>query len=280
MGANSKIQWCDHTFNPWVGCQKVSPGCVNCYAAENTFVRIQRNEGRELWGNEARSERHVTSGANWHKPLAWDRAAEAKGERARVFCASLADVFEHRDELWEPRDRLWALIAETPWLDWQLLTKRPENVLDMVPGSWLDAFPPNVWLGTSVENQAMANERIPHLLRTPARVRFLSCEPLVGPVHLGRVPAWDSFVMYGAGLHWVIIGGESGPNARPMDVAWARSLVQQCQRAGMPAFMKQLGRYPCNTTGAYYDLNDPKGGNMAEWPEDLRVREMPETTEE
>lgn len=221
MGQNSKIQWCHHTFNPWIGCQKVSAECEHCYAEGETFVRIQRSRGRELWGNRLRSERHVTSDANWRKPIAWNRAAEQVGERHRVFCASLADVFEARDNLDEPRARLFALIEATPALDWLLLTKRPENVMEMVPSSWRTGFPPQVWLGTSCGTQAAADERIPHLLRTPAAVRFLSCEPLLGPVDLTRPAPGEVDAAFAAGfgasyapslldgIHWVIIGGES-----------------------------------------------------------------------
>lgn len=306
MGRDSKIQWCHHTFNPWIGCQRVSEECTHCYAAESTFVRVQRSEGRELWGNELRSERHVTSDANWRKPLAWNRAAEDAGERHRVFCASLADVFEDRDDLMEPRARLFVLIEETPALDWLLLTKRPELVMEMVPESWRDGFPPQVWLGTSTGTQERANERVPHLLRCPAAVRFLSCEPLLGPVdltgylqlteetgdpehreqHGWGYDRWSGgFIGPGAsdptydpqpGIHWVIAGGESGTNARPCNIAWVRSLVEQCQAAGVPVFTKQLGATPVEHGSWPVMLYDPKGGDPSEWPEDLRVREFPE----
>lgn len=302
MGRDSKIQWCHHTFNPWVGCQRVSEECANCYAAESTFVRIQRKEGRELWGNELRSERHVTSEANWRKPLAWNRAAEEAGERHRVFCASLADVFEDRDELQGPRARLFRLIEETPALDWLLLTKRPDSVMAMVPEGWREGFPPNVWLGTSTGTQAAADERIRELLRCPAAVRFLSCEPLLEPVdltdmvidrevgeqHLDALSYHahpdDDPDFSGATIDWVIIGGESGPQARPCDVAWIRSLVKQCREAGVAAFVKQLGARPGDSrTGVVkwypWNLSDSKGGDPNEWPEDLRVREFPEPAE-
>lgn len=306
MGENSKIQWCHHSFNPWIGCQKVSAECDKCYASDNTFVRIQRKAGRELWGNQIRSERHVTAEANWRKPLAWNAAAIEAGERHRVFCASLADVFEDRDELQEPRERLFRLIMDTPGLDWLLLTKRPENVMRMVPESWRGGFPGQVWLGTSAGTQAAADERIPHLLRCPAAVRFLSCEPLLGPVGLGRIRtadftfvnaltgAWDIASRVGGTgdprIHWVIAGGESGPGARPCDVAWLRSLRDQCAAAGVPYFLKQLGAVPTATEHLFdwpahvrYEvdhetirLRDRKGGDPSEWHEDLRVREFPE----
>lgn len=342
MGENSKIQWCHHSFNPWIGCQKVSAECDKCYASDNTFVRIQRKAGRELWGNQIRSERHITAEANWRKPLAWNAAAIEAGERHRVFCASLADVFEDRDELHEPRERLFQLIMDTPGLDWLLLTKRPENVMRMVPESWRGGFPGQVWLGTSAGTQAAADDRIPHLLRCPAAVRFLSCEPLLGAVkvlgHLmdgpnpgrclncgkghgftrcpnyGRIVRTDDewgcteFRRAQFAIGWVIAGGESGPGARPCDVAWLRSLRDQCQAAAVPFFLKQLGAdpyfevlrddspsappearsgrwpgkldwkehggpYPRGSAGPI--LRDRKGGDPLEWPEDLRVREFP-----
>lgn len=298
MGENSNIQWTDHTFNPWIGCQRVSPGCVNCYAENETYVRVQRSAGRELWG--PKGERHVTSEANWRKPLAWNRAAEKRGTPAKVFCASLADVFEDRPELVAPRTRLFLLIQNTPWLRWQLLTKRPENVLPLVPEDWQEDFPSNVWMGTTVEDQQRADERIPHLLQVPASVRFLSCEPLLGPVDL-RPFDWllprnpDPFPLDGRyripAISWVIVGGESGPDARPFDLQWARVVVRRCQDAGVAVFVKQLGARPfsavdritypgnpCNPQGFSRFLNDRKGGDWSEWPDDLLVREFPEVS--
>lgn len=198
MGENSKIEWTDHTFNPWVGCQRVSPGCEHCYA-EAYARRVGHGSTKPaLWGPAA--DRRVTSDANWRQPIKWDRDAAREGVRRRVFCASLADVFEDRPELTEPRARLYALIDATPHLDWLLLTKRPENAARLWTvasagdhGSRHMALPtarevwrPNVWLGTTVEDQRRADERIPHLLAVPAAVRFLSCEPLLGPVSLAR----------------------------------------------------------------------------------------------
>jgi protein gp37 len=209
----------------------------------------------------------------------------------------MADVFEPLPALAKPRERLWDLMAETPWLDWQLLTKRPEEVAGMVP--WGEDWPANVWLGTSVENQEWADKRIPILLSLPAKVRFLSCEPLVGEVDLEMCdwtpPSLEGF----SGTHnpltgewwpavgdpdeeyrnrlteqpqvnWVIVGGESGPHARRMDLAWAQRLVDQCDCAEVPCFVKQLG-------AAYRQPKDSHGADMAYWPESLRVRQMPES---
>jgi len=278
----SKIAWTDHTFNPWIGCAKVSDGCAHCYAEVDTFARRSRAAGLELWG--PRAARHVTSLANWAKPLAWDRAARAAGVRHRVFCASLADVFEDRPELADERARLFALIRETQDLDWLLLTKRPENIVRLWAAARADveaAQPeglvpktlPNLWLGTTAENQATAETRVPELLRAPAVVRFVSAEPLLGPLILDP---WMP-VTIGPGkpaVDWVIVGGESGPRARPFDMTWARWLRSQCVNAGAAFFMKQAGARPY-LPGFASSLRDPKGGDPEEWPADLRVREWP-----
>src|SRR5690348_736847 len=192
MGEGTKIQWTDHSFNPWWGCTRVSPGCEHCYA--EAFAK-RTGLG---WGVAA--ERRFFGDKHWNEPRRWNAAAEKEGRRHRVFCASMADVFEDRPELAPWRERLWDLIDETPWLDWQLLTKRPENVNRLVTPAWhTGAWPENVWLGTTVEDQRRAEERIPELLNCAAKVRFLSCEPLLGPVDLDL-----------DGIQWVIVGGESG----------------------------------------------------------------------
>lgn len=243
MAENSNIEWTDHTFNPWIGCQKVSPGCDHCYAE----ARDRRFTGGALWGPHA--PRRRTSQANWRAPLRWNRAAAKAGKRARVFCASLADVFDnHASIQQEWRDDLWTLIYRTPHLDWLLLTKRPQNIARYMPpavengGIW-----PNVWLGTTVENQTEADRRIPHLLAVPARVRFLSCEPLLGPVdlrpYLGAKFLHQRYGLGAGALSWVICGGESGPGARPMHPDWARSLRDQCQAAGVAFHFKQWGEW-------------------------------------
>lgn len=315
MAKDSGIQWTHHTFNPWWGCARVSPGCEHCYA--ETFAK---RTGHKVWG--VQSPRRMFGDKHWNEPLAWDRAAAKAGERHRVFCASMADVFEDREELHEPRARLWRLIGDTPSLDWLLLTKRPENADRLARAAALHAWDgggpdrptwlPNVWLGTTVEDQKRADERIPHLLDVPAKVRFLSCEPLLESVNISQGIHCD-----GCGyskvdkaeqmdhhlcarpsglLDWVIIGGESGPGARPFDVSWARSLVRQCRAAGVAPFVKQMGSHPIwngiagpgehwpdhvettSTSGHGWRvrLQDGHGGDMAEWPEDLRVREFPE----
>jgi protein gp37 len=172
-----------YTFNPWIGCAKVSPGCANCYAE----TLMDKRMGRVQWG--VNGTRVHTSDSNWKKPYQWNRKAQEEGVRKRIFCASLADVFEDRPELVPWRADLFAMIDATPNLDWLLLTKRPENIKRLWPFGWYEdkggPFTwPNVWIGTSVENQEQADKRIPHLLSIPASVRFLSMEPLLGPVDL------------------------------------------------------------------------------------------------
>lgn len=258
MTENTKIEWADHTFNPWVGCQKVGPGCDNCYAEG-----WAKRSGLVQWGPGA--ERRVTTDATWAKPRKWNAQAEASGTRARVFCASLADVFDNAVPPFF-RKLLWSLIRETPHLDWLLLTKRPGNIADMLPPDWGPVGWPNVWLGCTVVNQAEADRDIPKLLAVPARVHFLSMEPLLGPVRLPWADANDelsvpdkdgrehlipaSFVervfndTFGIPqIDWVITGGESGSKARPMHPDWARSLRDQCQAAGVAFFFKQWGEW-------------------------------------
>jgi protein gp37 len=275
--ARSNIEWTDYTFNPWIGCTKVSNGCKHCYAETLMDERYKKVQ----WG--PKGVRLRTSPTYWRQPFKWNREAEAKRERARVFCASLADVFEGPETMpegsWpvvlEARNELWDLIHNTPWLDWQILTKRPENV-----NPWLKSLlgpqtpPPNMWIGTSVEDQKEADDRIPHLLKCPAVVRFLSCEPLLGPVKVnfgywwregcGRHGVTDEMIpslgrracqldidcLYcnqlpgtDQRIHWLISGGESGKNARPAHPDWFRSLRDQCQAAGVPYFFKQWGEW-------------------------------------
>lgn len=177
MGENTAITWAHHTFNPWWGCFKISPGCTNCYAAA-----FDKRVGGDHW--KALGDRRFFGDDHWSKPLRWDAAAARAGERHRVFCASMADVFEDRGDLVEHRTRLWRMINETPHLDWLLLTKRPENFLSFLPWT-ADGRPwSNVWLGVTAEDQEHADQRIPLLLRVPAAIRFVSYEPALGPLNL------------------------------------------------------------------------------------------------
>lgn len=423
MSENTNIEWCTHTFNAWWGCTKVHTGCANCYA-EATDARW----GGDHWGKDA-SRRMILG--EWGKPAKWNREAEAAGTPATVFASSMCDVFEAFDgavvnqqdqrlyierpgrlinaeiarnlitttDTGDPvtlaylRSKLWPIIESTPWLRWLLLTKRPENIMGMVPESWREAWPAHVWTGTSPVNQKTADECIPHLLKVPGK-HFLSVEPMVGPVNVSGWPdegidytpdsfdasawpgwvssrvllelrrfwtdghrsiknywenaksnrapafgaimgmtarqwlcaadspeavvrgrfvhAWNNMgrlisdrgeyvVAFGRGrdyshrflgadgqyrhkINWVICGGESGAGKtiRPFDLAWARSLRDQCRAAGVPFFMKQLGAKPCNLPLHIGDgsgrggLLNKKGGDPAEWPEDLRVRQFPD----
>lgn len=244
MAENSGIEWTTHTFNPWAGCTKVSPACDHCYAES-----WAKRSGHVEWGPKGNRRRTKT----WGNPVKWNRQAGETGERPRVFCASLADVFDnHRSILPEWRRDLWRLIRETPNLDWLLLTKRPQNIEKMLPDDWSDGYP-NVWLGTTVENQTEADRRIPHLLSVPAVIHFLSMEPLLGPVDIGiglgctcdsEERCFGTCPYYRSGvnprqLSWVIVGGESGHQHRPTDPDWFRGLRDQCSAAGVPFLFKQ-----------------------------------------
>lgn len=261
MGADSEISWTRHTFNPWIGCARVSEGCRFCYA-EAQSNRWKRAE----WGVD--KQRVMTSDAYWKQPFKWDAAALAALERHRVFCASLADVFDAHPGVVEQRARLWPLIAGTVNLDWLLLTKRPENVMAMLPADWGAGYP-NAWLGTTVEDERVV-ARIDALRAIPAAVRFLSVEPMIGPLELrGRLD----------GIDWVIVGGESGNGARALDIAWIRDVIGVCRKAGVAVHVKQLGAmYNRNTSDGRLFRGDPKGGDINRWPEDLRIREYPAVT--
>jgi protein gp37 len=227
LGKSTAIEWTDHTFNPWWGCTKVSPACDHCYAEA-----WDKRTGGDHWGPHA--YRRTFGDKHWEEPLRWDRAAAEAGTRRRVFCASMADVFDNA----APENalgRLWRLIRSTPWLDWQLLTKRPQNVRKMLPSDWGEGYT-NVWLGTTTENQQEAERRVVHLNLIEARVRFLSCEPLLGRISLRQ--DWLN-----GKLHWIIAGGESGPKARPSNPEWFRSLRDQCAAAGVAFHFKQWGTW-------------------------------------
>ena len=320
MGDKSKIQWTDATWNPTRGCSLVSPGCTNCYAMAiahrfsgegKPYEGLTRKSGgRGVWTGDVRLVPEVLD-----KPVRWRKPR-------RIFVDSMSDLF-HPDVPDDYIAAVFGVMAIGWWHTYQILTKRPERMaafLNATPKrGWLSetvsaaaitqpriaevkpltgarmqgiagrGWPlPNVWLGTSVEDQQRADERIPHLLRTPAAVRFLSCEPLLGQVDLipylappnpDPLPIDGDFRIAGD-LHWVIIGGESGQNARACEVAWVRSIRDQCRAAGVPVFVKQLGACPTmhegdDTYSPYLDLLDSHGGDPEEWEEDLRVREFP-----
>jgi protein gp37 len=318
MAENSNIQWTDATWNPTSGCTKVSPGCTHCYIERTPPMRMA---GRKFVAGTIPLQLHEGRLA---VPLRWRKPR-------RVFVNSMSDLF-HEDVPDDFLDRVFAVMALAPRHTFQVLTKRAERMAAYLNRRWMSnggwhrdevvrlranerlgehptnrpegwAWPlPNVHLGVSVEDQQRADERIPHLLRTPAAVRFLSCEPLLGPIEFSDVSRRsDAVRQLGkralAGIHWVIVGGESGHGARPCDLAWVRSLVRQCAAASVPCFVKQLGTRPILAEGRppagrnprvhpedvpgvgpafVCHLRDPKGGSPDEWPEDLRVRQFPE----
>lgn len=233
MAKDSKIEWTHHTFNPWWGCTKVSPGCKYCYA-ETWANRV----GQKVWGPSAR--RRDLSDAYWQQPIAWNKEALRSGTRKRVFCASMADVFENRRELDSKRERLWTLIQDTPALDWLLLTKRPHNVRVLTP--YGDCWPKNVWLGATAENQKWLDKRMHDLSTSSAKVLFLSCEPLLGPLDFSQ---WVKKAKSGEGrmIDWVIAGGESGHHARPPNPEWFTSIRDQCVDASVHFHFKQWGNW-------------------------------------
>jgi protein gp37 len=278
LAETTEISWTHSTFNPWYGCTKVSPGCDHCYAEHLMDKRFHKVK----WGAGEPRKRSET----WDQPLLWNRKAAASGKPWRVFCASLADVFDNEvPEEW--RQDLYALIGKTPHLTWMLLTKRIGNAPRI-------RWPKNVWIGATMINQEEYDRDKAKLLATDAHVRFISAEPLLGPIKLGDA----------RGLDWVIVGGESGANARIFDPSWARSIRDQCATAGIACFVKQLGRspqevaYPGNVTDTeasrwmadgwsriweantshwrrFYRLKDRSGATPEEWPADLRVQQFP-----
>lgn len=259
MAEVSKIEWTDSTFNPWIGCTKIAPACDHCYAAD-----MAKRYGWVEWGNAPRKR---TSAALWRNPMKWQRGAEAffaeHGRRRRVFCASLADVFDNQVPT-EWRDDLWRVIEATPDLDWLLLTKRPQNIEKMLPiAPFWDGIKGHVWLGTTIEDQKHASQNVPFLLKHDAAVRFVSVEPMLGPIdlrhvwpdHTADLNAFTGEARHLLGmsghlhpLNWVIAGGESGPQARPSDPAWFKSLRDQCKAAGVPFLFKQWGEFAPDLT--------------------------------
>lgn len=297
MSENTKIEWATHTWNPWYGCTKVSPGCAHCYAEslmDTRFKRVKWGPGNPRVMNK-----------DWSKPRAWEKRASRPVimnfsqcddagnpacfyDRPRIF-PSLCDWLDPEVPVAWLAEFL-DLVRTTPHLDWLLLTKRPGLWYDRIRssidnyvnhpsiqirfpllGPWMNSwtsdrqFPPNVWIGTSVEDQDRADERIPAMLRIPAAKRFVSAEPLLGPINLPL-----------EGIDWLIIGGESGPKARPCHLDWVRGLIAQCQDARVPVFVKQIGAFPI-TSGLYLPwlIRNRKGSEPTEWPHDLRVREFP-----
>ncbi len=234
MSDKTAISWTEHTWNPWRGCQKISPGCKNCYMYTAQLKRARQTRDTETW-DPFRIIRTTT----WRDPLRWQRAAAAAGRTERVFTCSWSDFFIEAADGWRPE--AWQIIRECRNLQFQILTKRPENIPGRLPQDWGPGYP-NVWLGVSVETQEYADARIPLLLEIPAAIHFLSAEPLLGPIDLRDKDAQSSCLDPYDGdakVDWVIVGGESGPGYRPMETEWARSLRDQCKAAGVAFFFKQ-----------------------------------------
>jgi len=234
MSDITHISWTDHTCNPWWGCTKVSLACKNCYA--ETLAWRFRKLG---WGPGV--DRLLASEKVWNQPLVWNRKAKQQGVRKRVFTLSMGDFFDVEVPA-EWRARIWNVISECDSLDWQILTKRPENILSMLPPDWGEGWN-HVWIGTTVEDQTRADERVPILLDVPAKLRFLSCEPLLGEVNIPRIGELD----------WIIAGGESGQHYRPMDPQWVRSLRDQSVQNGVAFHFKQWGTNKTTAAGRLLD---------------------------
>lgn len=303
--ADSSIEWTDKTWNPVRGCSLISPGCANCYAMRfahrfsapgqpyEGLTRL-RTKGGPVWTGEARFIREMLEA-----PLTWKKPAW-------IFVNSMSDLF-HEDVSFEQIAAVFGVMASCPQHAFQVLTKRAERMVEFFRWlskkedgqhrvAWWKIYDEaqlhgisvrelrpafrwplnNVWLGVSIENQEQANKRIPRLLEAPAWVRFLSMEPLLEPVDLAYATfnGADSFGTM-PGIDWVIVGGESGPHARPFDLTWARALRDSCQRAGVTFFFKQAGSSP-TLNGELLRFVHRKGSDPTEWPEDLRERAFPE----
>lgn len=255
MGKITGISWCDHTFNPWWGCDEVSQACDNCYARMWAL-----RTGHDLWGKDA--PRRFFTDKHWAEPLTWNRQAQEAGERRKVFCASMADVMEDRRDLDAPRARLWGLVLATPWLDWLLLTKRSE-FLHLIPSEWVTAPPSNAWFGVTAENERMAQLRLTDLRRFTANpLPWVSYEPALGPVD------WSPYLDF---VRWIIFGGESGAHPRKAEARWASDTLAQCRAAGISYFNKQAGRLLAREWGC----ENKEGKVPDEWPSEFRVQEFP-----
>jgi len=306
----SAIEWTDATWNPVRGCSLVSPGCTNCYAMRQAHRSsgiggayeglTKMSKGGPVWtGKVALIHKLLDAPLRWRRPR-------------RIFVNSMSDLF-HDDVPEIFIASVLGIAAACPHHTFQVLTKRPARMKHVLQcGAFLDAYesslemythaeapwpPPNIWLGVSVEDQARADERIPLLLQTPAAVRWISAEPLLGPISFEGCwvehPNPAIHENWLEVLNWVVVGGESGPGARPLQLDWVRSLRDQCHAVGTPFFLKQLGRWPIATKDEGYpwaqlhdedgapigewglDGKSRKGGDPAEWPEDLRVRQYP-----
>jgi protein gp37 len=258
---NSTIQWTAHTFNPWWGCAKLSPGCNRCYAEG----LAKRFEGA-IWGPTA--NRRFFGRKHWAEPVAWDKAAKAAGKRHRVFCASMCDIMEDRRVLDPARAQLFELIERTPCLDWLLLTKRPANFKTLLPAHWLTCPRPNVWLMATVEQNTMMT-RILDLISVPAVIHGISYEPALDLLDLSS-PLLSA-------LDWIIVGGESGAGARPFDAAWAMDIVKRFAGSKTMVFVKQMGTNAVlnGQRMTHAGKKNSHGADWTQWPKCLQVRQVP-----
>lgn len=265
MGQTTSISWCDATFNLWIGCTKTSPGCTNCYAERQNNHFGWNKAG---WGPNAARKR--TGESYWKQPYKWNKRAAQTGVRLRVFGDSLCDVCDDHPSIRPEWRQFYAkLVVDTPHLDWLWLTKHPDRFNDIWLRLFGDKLPDNLWVGITAENQKMWNERKRYLPEIPTINKFVSAEPLLGPITF-RFGKW---VVDYAGrnnliadhVRQVIVGGESGPNARPMDTAWALDIRDQCKIVGMPYFFKQVG--------GNAKINGVYGGDLLDGKE---YKEMPQ----
>ncbi len=250
MADETGISWTDHTHNEWWGCSSpAGEGCLHCYAA-----MLDKRTGGNHFG--IGTAPRLTKEPNRNKPYRWNREAEAAGKRARVFCGSMMDFFD-KNAPEGVRGPLWEKIKATEWLDWQLLTKRPSNIPVMLPADWENGYG-NVWIGTTVENRRNGLRRLHQLRHIPAKVRFLSVEPLLED--LGEINL--------SGIHWVIVGGESGHGFRKMEQDWADRVIAQCREQGVSVFFKQWGGTSPNAGGCLIN-----GIEIKEWPNEQSLRQ-------
>lgn len=242
MGDETGISWTDHTFNPWWGCTAIAPGCDNCYAAA-----LDKRTGGDYWNPSVAPRR--TNAQNWRKPVKWNEQAEIENRRHRVFCGSMMDWCDNK----APRgihEHLWQLISNTPMLDWQLLTKRATRIEECLPTDWYIGYD-NVWLGVTAEDVKHGLPRIEHLKDSPAKIKFVSAEPLLE----------DLTGINLEGIDWLIIGGESGPNCRPMKKQWVENLIHAADEYDVSVWFKQWGGNSRDKGGCLIN-----GVELKQWP--------------
>lgn len=255
MGKVTGISWTDSTFNAWWGCVEVSPACDHCYAREVAA----RFWPERLWGKDA--PRRFFPEKHWRQLISWDARAATLGKPRKVFVNSMADLFEDRRDLDPWREKLFGIIETTPFVIYQLLTKRPEVIQKLVPVKWMEnAWPSNVWMGVTAENQRRWDERVSVLRKLNAKVKWVSAEPLLGDLV-------DDY----AGIDWIVVGGESGAGARRMAPEWASSILARCASSGTKFFMKQKGSVLAGELGC----TEKSGKNPSEWPAWMRVQDFP-----